>query len=335
MVWLIWLGFKSSLALLALLGIFCSLTLGICRSTKQLYGQTAIVTGGNAGIGYETAVDLARRGARVILACRNKTKGLAAVKRIVEATGNQSVQMMTVDLANFKSVREFAAEVNNTLDKVDILVNNAGMPPPPPHGEKLSQDKYDVVLQTNHFAPFLLTNLIKDKLMRSSSPRIVNVASFASKMADDKGIEYATIKKGKDYEVKLVYGVSKLMNIYFTNEIVRLWGPMGVQAFSLHPGVVRSEFMSKTEIPELKALPNPVQTIIWGLFVFVCLFITKSSKQGAQTSVFCCLEDQLPNGEYFADCRPAPWYMRNKSNRDTVKEGSKLWQFSEKITGLI
>merc|ERR1719391_36786 len=98
--------------------------MGHCKSLKKLQGKTMVITGANSGIGLETAVDLAARGARVILACRNKQRGMAAVEKVKKETGNQNVELKELDLSSFVSVKKFAQDVNTTLGKVDILVNN-------------------------------------------------------------------------------------------------------------------------------------------------------------------------------------------------------------------
>lgn len=308
------------------------LSMGICHSKKKLKGKTVIVTGGNGGIGFETAKDMAARDARVILACRSKERGMAAVKKIIAATGNQEVELMLLDLSSFSSVKAFAREVTDTVDKVDILVNNAGIGPQV--GDKLSQDGYDNVLQTNHFSHFLLTNLLKDALMRAPSPRIVIVSSGAAKQTKPpEHIDYDLIKKGSEYEVDLTYAVSKFMNILHTQELVRRWGNEGIKAYSLHPGVVRTEIFSNIESPPFyKKLSAPVQAMIRGFLMGLAIIYGKTPEQGAQTSIYCCVEDGLVNGEFYSDCRLAPWYFRHTEMKN-ARMADDLWNFSLKLTG--
>jgi len=311
--------------------------MGMYTATKRMDGKTVVVTGGNGGIGYETAKDLARRGAKVVLACRSKERGSKAVKDIIKASGNKQIELMELDLSSFQSVRDFAKEASRTLEKIDILVNNAGVPPQ--EGISFSKDKYDLVLQTNHFSHFLLTHLLKDLLSKSDSPRIVNVGSAAQRKigppSDPPGtIDYATIKQNQAYQVEYTYGASKFMNSLFTQEIARRWGGEGFKSYSLHPGVVRTEIFNKTQMPPWFVKLNPVlQKFVLGLTVVLVFIFGKSPVQGAQTSVFCCLEDGLKNGEYYADCRLSPWYVRSPAMYN-AEMAEKLWDFSNDIVKL-
>ncbi|XP_023326875.1 retinol dehydrogenase 11 [Eurytemora carolleeae] len=144
-------------------------------------------------------------------------------------------------------------------------------------------------------------------------------------------IDYTQIKKGQDYEVDLVYQVSKFMNALFTKELVRRWGSEGFQSFSLHPGVVRTEIFQNMESPPwYKKLPPILQTILGKMLLVFSYIYGKTAKQGAQTSIYCCVENGLVNGEYYQDCRLAPWWWKN-SELDNEDWSRKLWEFSEKL----
>jgi len=318
-----------SLFLLNLAWMYMQLTMGVCRSKKSLKGKTVIVTGGNAGIGLETAKGLAVRGARTILACRSKERGTAAVEKIISESGNKSVELRILNLGSFKSVREFAKEIEEEVGQVDILVNNAGIIPVE---QKLSEDDLDLVLQTNHFSHFLLSHLLKECLQRSEDARIVNVSSGLQRGA--KKIFYDSIKKGSVYEkVAPSYHASKLMNALFSAEIARRWADLGIKSYSLHPGVVRTEIMSKAEVWQKSKMAPVLKKIVGNAAYLVGLLYGKSVPQGAQTSLYCCLEDGLKNGDYFSDCKPGVWYMKNPDIYSPY-HAKQLWDFSMGIVGL-
>lgn len=149
---------------------------GVCHSKAKLHGKTVIVTGANTGIGRETALDLAQRGARVILACRDLDKANAAANEIRKTTGNDKVFVKELDLASLKSVRKFAEEFHQTEDRLDILINNAGIMRCP---YWKTEDAFEMQLGVNHLGHFLLTNLMLDMLERSQPSRIINVSSLA------------------------------------------------------------------------------------------------------------------------------------------------------------
>lgn len=315
MLWAIALCTKVSLSVCSVLWVYNQLTRGTLKSNKTLHGKVAIVTGGNTGIGLETAKDLAKRGARVVIASRNMEKGNKAVDEIKTYSANEAVEVMQLDLNTFKSVLNFIQQIKKTLPQVDLLVNNAGAPPLKETDDQLSEDNYDRVLQTNYFSTFLLTVGLKDMLEKSDSPRIINVSSMAQ-MFVGPGVDYDAIRPGKTYPVNYVYGCSKLMLTTFTYEIARRWE--SIQAFSLHPGFVRTEIFSKS-------------TTFNSLYIYALSYLVgRNVYQGAQTSLFCCIADGLVNGEYYADCRLAKSYLKNKTASDPEK-AKQLWRFSESL----
>jgi NAD(P)-dependent dehydrogenase (short-subunit alcohol dehydrogenase family) len=137
--------------------IYLKLTTKWARSPTCLLGKTVIVTGSNIGIGFYTAVDFAKRGARVILACRDYKKGESAREEIIKRTDNPNVFLKIVDMSSFESVRAFAQEINKTEDRLDILVNNAGMAIV---DDEKTKDGHLMAMQVNYFSLFLLTNLL-------------------------------------------------------------------------------------------------------------------------------------------------------------------------------
>ena len=184
-----------------------------CQSNKSLKGKTVVITGGNTGIGKETAVDLAGRGARVIIGCRNLEKGKEALKEIQERSGSSSVFLEQIDLASLESVRTFSDKILNSEPRLDILINNAGVMACP---YQKTEDGFEMQFGVNHLGHFLLTLLLLDRLKRSQPSRIINVSSSAHRMGSGK-INFDDIHFEKSYSSWGAYFNSKLANVLFTS----------------------------------------------------------------------------------------------------------------------
>lgn len=295
------------------ISIYCKLTCGICKCSKHLVGKVVIVTGGNAGIGYETAKDFADRGARVILGCRSEARGTAARDKIASLTGNTDVHFRQVDMASLKSVRNFAENIVQTEKRLDILVNNAGV----------LESKFDKTedgllegMQINHFGPFLLTTLLLPLLKSSAPSRIINVSSMVYKYGK---IDFENLNMEKEtketFNERKLYANTKLCNVLMTVELERQLRGTGVTANCLHPGAVHTEIMKKRN-----ALTTIIGPVAW-LFV-------KVPWEGAQTSIFLAVSPEVAevSGRYFSDCRER---SITKAAQDTGL-ARKLWEVSEK-----
>uniref|UniRef100_A0A3Q0SPK9 Zgc:64106 n=1 Tax=Amphilophus citrinellus TaxID=61819 RepID=A0A3Q0SPK9_AMPCI len=261
----------------------------------RLTGKTAIVTGANTGIGKFIALDFARRGARVILACRSETRGTAALHEIRAKTGNLDVHLRLVDLSCMDSVREFAGRILKEEKALHILVNNAGVSGLP---KEITKDGFEASFATNHLGPFLLTNLLLD-LMKSSSPsRIVTVSSVNHKKGE---VDFSHFHgENLVYCMDQVYNHTKLHNIICTNELARRIKETGITANSVHPGVVMTEV--------LRHYPRWIR---WS-FNIIGFFFFKSPEEGAVSPIYCAVAEELEGvtGKYFhSDCSlvlPAP-----------------------------
>jgi len=146
-----------------------------CPSKARIDGKTVIITGGNTGIGKVTAILLAERGGRIILACRNAQKANAAVQEIKEKTGNENVFFKNLDLASMASIRKFSEDILKTEEKIDVLLLNAGVMIPP---YQLTEDGFELQFGVNHLGHFLLTHLLLDRLKVSAPSRVVVVSSL-------------------------------------------------------------------------------------------------------------------------------------------------------------
>ena len=209
---------------------------GVCYSKAKLNGKTVIITGGNTGIGKETALDLAKRKARVILACRNGERGEKAALEIRKASNNQNVEYRHLDLASLASVRQFAEQILEEDIPVDILINNAGIMRCP-HWK--TEDGFEMQFGVNHLGHFLLTNLLLERINEAPSGRIVNVSSKAYLRC--KGINFDDLNSEKEYNSWGAYQQSKLANVLFTRSLAERLKGTNTTVNCLHPGVIWTE----------------------------------------------------------------------------------------------
>uniref|UniRef100_A0A1A8S933 Retinol dehydrogenase 12, like n=1 Tax=Nothobranchius rachovii TaxID=451742 RepID=A0A1A8S933_9TELE len=276
-------------------------------SDVRLDGKTAVITGANTGIGKETAIDLAKRGAKVIVACRDMEKAQVAVKEIIEISGNDNVACMKLDLSNSKSIREFAEAINKDEPKLNLLINNAGVMVCP-YGK--TADGFEMQIGVNHFGHFLLTYLLIDLIKRSAPARIVTVSSMAHSWGS---INLDDINSEKSYSKNKAYAQSKLANILFTRSLAKKLEGTGVTAYSLHPGVVQTDLWRHLSAPER-------------FFIKIARPFTKNSIQGAQTTIYCAVEPSLEkeSGGYYSDCAAASCSAAGKDD----ELAQKLWELS-------
>lgn len=295
------------------LKVYSIYTKGECKSKAKLHGKVALITGGNAGIGLETARDLARRGATVIIASRDEEKSSRAVSDIIKTTGNKNVEQRFLDLAKFSSVRKFAEDFEKSFDRLDILVNNAGCAG---LKHRITEDGIDIVMQINYFGPFLLTNLLKKKLIASKPSRIIIVSSKAHQLAK---FDIEDIKGLNEIHYFTNYGNSKLCNVLWAKALAKEL-PDGVTANALHPGLVKTEIF------------NRMYPVLRGIVLFLIGAIFKSAEEGAQTSIQLAVAEELENktGGYYSECVRA-----SSAESDLAKDQElieKVWSKSLIIT---
>ena len=290
---------------------------GVCYSKELLDGKTVIITGANTGIGKETAIDLAKRNAKVIIACRNVERGEKAERDVRSLSKNENVHFKLLDLASFSSIRKFCSEVLAEEPRLDILINNAGIMRCP---YWKTEDGFEMQFGVNHLGHFLLTNLLLDRIKEAPAGRIVVVSSLGHRRA--KEINFDDINSTQSYDRKLAYFQSKLANNLFTIALHRRLAGTNVIVNCLHPGIIYTELGRYLNIPLwMKILLAPV-----------ALLIVKTPWQGAQTNIYCAVDKELDgvSGLYFADCKkkePAPQALDELA-------AEKLWALSVKLTGL-
>lgn len=289
----------------------------VCQSKVRLDGKTVLITGANTGIGKETALDMAQRGARVILACRDMTRARIAADEIRQRSGNGNVVVKKLDLASLQSVRDLAKDIRENEARLDILINNAGIMMCP---KWKTEDGFEMQFGVNHLGHFLLTNCLLDLLKKSTPSRIVIVSS----LAHEKGrIHFDDINLDKRYGREVSYRQSKLANVLFCRELAERLQGTGVTVYSLHPGVIRTE-LGRHLIPTLA---------LWKRIIAMpFLMLIKSPWEGAQTTIYCAVDESLADksGLYYSDCapkRPAPQAM-------DAAAAKKLWDLSASMVGL-
>ncbi len=275
-------------------------------------GKTVVITGGNDGIGFQTALELARMGANIVIVSRNEQKAKNAVEGIKSSTGNNNIQYDVADLASQQSIRKAAEQIRSKVDKIDVLLNNAG-------GSfqkfQLTEDGLELTIATNHFAYFLLTGLLLDLLKKPDSARIVNVSSHSHYRGK---IDFESFTKSKSYFIMKAYEQSKLANVLFTFELADKLKNSNVAANCLHPGMVKTKLGNKA---------GGYSAVFWTL---VSSAFGISVEKGAQTSVYLAssLEMKGVTGKYFAKCKPV---KVNPLANDIVLR-KKLWEESEKYS---
>jgi retinol dehydrogenase 14 len=281
--------------------------------TRPMAGRTVLVTGGTSGIGRATAVGLAAMGAHVAITGRDRGRSEGAAREIRAAGGGQ-VDLFVADLSSQSEVRRLAAEVLRSISGIDVLVNNVGGYWNPRH---VTADGLEQTFALNHLAPFLLTNLLLDRLKESAPARVVTVSSHAQASGR---IDFDDLQGERAYSGSRAYNQSKLANVLFTYELARRLRGTSVTANALHPGVVNTSFGAED--------PASVQR----LFVPFMRPFMKTPAKGAATSIHVAAAPDLEHvtGHYFANSKPT---RSSKSSYDEAA-AALLWQVSADLVGL-
>jgi NAD(P)-dependent dehydrogenase (short-subunit alcohol dehydrogenase family) len=285
----------------------------------SLEDRTCLVTGATSGIGQETALGLAREGARVLIVGRDPARGEAARAEIAKRSGNDRIELLLADLASLREIARLAGEVRTRCPALHVLVNNAGVVN---QRRVLTVDGFESTFAVNHLAYFALTLQLLDLLRASAPARIVSVASDAHRFGS---IDWDDLQSERRYQGlpvvsgMRVYGTSKLMNILFTRELARRLEGSGVTANSLHPGAVATR---------LGVDGSAASRIITPLLRPFML----SPAEGAKTSIHLAASPDVTgiSGGYFTKMREA---RCSRPARD-VDAARRLWQVSAELTGL-
>lgn len=292
-------------------------------SDQYLKGKTAIVTGGNSGIGLETCKALSSAGAKVILSSRSVEAGQKAIEKEIKKKGkggyiveNPDIIVKQLDLSSLKSIKSFTDEIKDT-ESIDFLILNAGIMAIPKH--EFTEAGFEKQIGVNHFGHFYLTQLLMDKMKGSNDldKRIVVLSSTAHAM-DDVDPDDLHYKKKRDYKPWTAYGQSKAANLLFAKSLGDKLEGSSVSAVSVHPGVIRTNLWRAT-------LVNRVISNLVPAF-------GKSIPQGAATTVWACLSPRVKDpslkGSYLSDCAPARPQTKSTVDADG-KMREKLWKATE------
>jgi retinol dehydrogenase 14 len=217
----------------------------VISSVEDTVQRVTVVTGASSGIGLHTALGLARSGMRVVMTGRDRARTEKARRWVTERSGSDRVDMALADFSRLAEVRRLAAEILAGYNRLDVLVNNAGLFSP---HYRLSSDGFELTFAVNHLAPFLLTNLLLDRLKASAPARIVTVASEAHRR---NRIDTGDLTRPRDWTMMRAYGRSKLCNLLFTRELASRLDPGEVIAACLHPGMVATAIGQRGGLVEL------------------------------------------------------------------------------------
>ena len=285
------------------------MSVSVAESSAQ---RVAVVTGASSGIGLHTALGFVRAGMRVVMAGRDKARTEAAHRLVTERSGSDRVEIALADFSRLAEVRRLAAEILAEHDRLDVLVNNVGLFAP---HYRLSADGFELTFAVNHLAPFLLTNLLLERLRASTPARIVTVASEAHRR---NRIDIGDLTRPPDWTMMRAYGRSKLCNILFTRELASRLDPDEVVATCLHPGMVATGIGQRGGLAELG----------WRLAKPFML----SPEKGAETPIFLAtVPDPKPfHGGYVirkALAQPDPAALDSRI-------AGRLWDESARLVGL-
>ena len=285
----------------------------MATAEQSMSGKICLVTGATSGIGKETALALARRGASVVVVARNPAKGADTVRWLREQTGNDSVDLMLADLSSQQQIRQLADDFKKKHQHLHVLVNNAGAVL---LSRRESADGIEMTWALNHLGYFLLTNLLLDVLRSSAPSRIVNVSSGAHRRVE---LDFADLQGRNKYRGFRTYARSKLANLLFTYELAARMEGTGVTVNALHPGLVA------TNLPGSNGLRGRVLTFLLGLRGM-------RSEAGARTVVYLAASSEVDGitGQYFVKQKAV------RSSRASYDQpaAAKLWQVSADLTGL-
>jgi retinol dehydrogenase 14 len=280
--------------------------------TTTMTGKTVLITGGTGGIGRAAAIGLASLGARVGITGRDRERAEVAAAAIAKESGNPAVDVFVADMSSQAEVRRLADEILAVYPRLDVLLNNVGGFWAHRH---VTADGFEHTFALNHLAPFLLTNLLLDRLIASAPARVVTVSSGAQSMGN---IDFDDLMGEQKYSGSRAYNQSKLANVMFAYELAKRLEGTGVTSTALHPGLTSTAFSA--EDPAL------------GLLVTILRPFMKSPRRGAETPVYLASSPQAEGltGQFFANRKVKE---SHKSSYDTAITG-RLWQVSADLVGL-
>lgn len=293
-----------------------------------LGGKTVVVTGGNSGIGFEAARQMARKGAHVILACRDTGRAADALGQIRTLHPAASVEAMQLDLASLESVHRFARDFAAKNVPLDVLCNNAGVMAIP---RRTTAEGFEMQLGTNHLGHFALTGLLLEPLLASPAARVVNVSSTAHKPGR---IDFDDLQGEKSYRKWMAYAQSKLANLLFTYELQRRLEAAGAPAISVacHPGYSATNLQAVG--PQMSGSRIAARLMDLGN-----RFFSQPAAMGALPTLYAATSPDARGGDYIGPDGFMENYGHPRKTRSTARShdravATRLWEVSEKLTSV-
>ena len=294
----------------------------------DLSGRTVIVTGGNSGLGFETARALARRGARVVIACRSLEKAGRAIATLRAEIPRADVEAQTLDLASLASVRAFARGFRDRGEALHVLVNNAGVMALP---RRETVDGFEMQIGTNHLGHFALTGLLLEPLLATPGSRVVNVSSTMHKTGR---MRFDDLHGERSYGKWTAYGQSKLANLLFSYELARRLAAKRADAISVasHPGYAATNLQFAGPRMQGSSLLEAGAGLMNRLF-------SQSAEMGALPSLYAATAPGVAGGEYygpggFAEMWGPPRKVGSSARSHDASDAARLWDLSEEATGI-
>ena len=294
--------------------------------TPSLKGKTALVTGGNIGLGFETVKALASKGAHVLLAARNEEKGKAAVAEIQRLVPNAHVELLRLDLASQRSIRTAAGEVGNKFSQLDFLINNAGIMAMP---EMKTEDGFESQFGVNHLGHWSLTGLLMDNLLAAEQARVVTVTSTAHHLVWNINFDDPHLRK--KYTPWKAYAQSKLANYFFALGLDNEFKKSGKQAMSLlaHPGLSHTNLQVETFDRGAAGWAGTVSK-------YLAARVGMEPSEGALPQIRAALDPKAKGGQFYGprygnNGAPVKHPILRTQNKANIL---KLWELSERETGI-
>lgn len=295
-------------------------------NVPDLKEKTIIVTGGNSGLGYESVKAFALKGARVILACRNIEKGEKAKNEILNSKPSGEIIVMKLDLANLNSVRDFAEDYIKEYNRLDVLLNNAGIMATP---NVKTDDGFEAQLGTNHLGHFALTGHLLPILKATPKSRVVNVSSIAHK-GGKMDFNDLMFEKGRKFKPMRAYGQSKLANLLFTYELQNYFEANNIDSIAVaaHPGGSNTRLANHFETSRFMEF---ISKIARGAM--------QSAATGALPQIRASVDSAVSGADYYGpggigEVFGNPVLVNSNAASHNVEDAKKLWEVSEKLTGV-
>jgi len=293
-------------------------------NSGSMLGRVIVVTGANAGIGKATTLGLANMGATLVMVCRSRKRGEAALADIKRKSGRNSISLFLADLSSQASIRKLARDLEDRYPAIHVLINNAAIIT---RKRILTEDNLELQFAVNHLAYFLLTNLLLDRLKDSAKARILSVTSEVHKVAT---LDFNDLQSEGTYRPNYVYAQTKLANLFFTYELARRLEGTGVTCNCVHPGIIRTNLLA-----EYMRIPESLKTIYLRIPRWLRLVKRMrggSVEEGARALLYLAASPEVDgiSGRYFQEQRE----VKSSQGSYDKESAERLWKSSLELVGL-